>query len=130
MPYSIFVRSALLKLIEKVKVENGFPSEEVKNKALAMYSFYRNPAPYGHEYVTHEEFINSEAHRVKLERLEELVGKKIPRSRSKAKLKSYESEALNLSIELWEKSHTILSGPDYRVLTQPLSPAPAESTHD
>jgi hypothetical protein len=120
MSYPTVLRSSLLKLIEKLKDNAEFVSPNTEEKALAMYSFYRNPAPYGHEFVTSPSFLSSEKYQVSLTRLEELLLKKIPRSRSKTKLKSYESEALTLAIEIFSSSFSI-DPSTLRVQTRPLS---------
>lgn len=111
-PYfdTIAVRSALLRLIEKLSAESGFPDNSVAAKANSMYSFYRNPAPVGKEYVVNDGWSETDEFKVLYDRLEEILIKKLPRAKSEKSKDKYSSEAISLSLKLWENLYVIEEG--------------------
>lgn len=120
-PYfdSVQVRSALLKLIEKAEREkaNWLPEQ-----ATSLYSFYRNSAPAGHQFLANLEFMESDNFAIGYARLEELLLKKIPKARSEKSLYKYSSEAIEIAIELWHGFYTIekMESGRYVAKTQPI----------
>lgn len=122
-PYfdSIQVRSALLRLIERMIDKNEFPDEDIVSKSRAMYSFYRNPAPVGKEYIVRDvEWIATDEFMNLYSRLEELLLVKIPRSRSAKSLKKYSNESITIATKLWEKFYVVGETPsgEYYVTTK------------
>jgi hypothetical protein len=121
-PYfdTILVRSALLRVIERAEREGAdwFPKE-----ALSLYSFYRNPAPAGKEYIARWEYLETEEFAASYTRLEELLLKKIPKARSEKSLHKYSSEALSIASALWRGFYVIEKGKNGRYVakTQPLT---------
>lgn len=111
-PYfdTIAVRSALLHLVEKLEAESGFPDKTTADKARSMYSFYRNPAPAGREYVTNEGWSETDEFKVLYDRLEEILIKKLPRAKSDKSKDKYSSEAVTLGVRLWENLYVIEEG--------------------
>ena len=120
-PYfdSVQVRSALLKLIEKAEREKA---EWLPDQTPSLYSFYRNSAPAGQEYLADWEFIESDSFAIGYARLEELLLKKIPKARSEKSLYKYSSEAIEIAIELWQGFYTIekTESGRYVAKTQPI----------
>jgi hypothetical protein len=110
-PYfdSIQVRSALLKLIESLSASSdGFPSENIKQKADGMYRFYRNPAPAQFEYVFHKDALETDTFKSRYDRLSELLLAKLPKSRKSSSRYKYSLEAISLATELWEMAYDII----------------------
>lgn len=126
-PYfdSVQVRSCLLKLIEKAERENA---DWLPEQASGLYSFYRNSAPVGRQFLADWEFLESDSFAIGYARLEELLLKKIPKARSEKSLYKYSSEALNLAVMLWQGFYVIekMESGRYVAKTQPIPPTDSQ----
>ena len=126
-PYfdSVQVRSCLLKLIEKAEREGA---DWLPDQAPSLYSFYRNSAPAGHQFLADWEFLESDSFAIGYARLEELLLKKIPKARSEKSLYKYSSEALNLAITLWQGFYVIekMESGRYVAKTRPIPPTDSQ----
>ena len=126
-PYfdSIQVRSALLKLIEKLQdnypgvIGGGDNAEKLKG----LYSFYRNSAPMGREFVANYDILEKDTFKVSYARLEELLLKKVAKARSEKTFSKYSEEAVGLAIGLWEAFYSVerTSAGGYVARTQPIT---------
>lgn len=121
-PYfdSIQVRSALLKLIEKL---DDARSSLITEKTKALYSFYRNSAPMGREFVVDYDVLEEDTFKTSYARLEELLLKKVAKARSEKTFSKYSEETIELAIGLWESFYSVerTSAGGYVAKTQPIT---------
>jgi hypothetical protein len=121
-PYfdSIQARSALLKLIEKLDDAN---SSLITEKVKALYSFYRNSAPMGREFVVDYGVLEEDFFKVSYSRLEELLLKKVAKARSEKTFSKYSEEAVELAVSLWESFYSVerTSAGGYVAKTRPIT---------